>query len=166
MFIFDRKKTRGQRRKLNALLKNIDSLVPFCNTDGDYEHFHVPSDMFIESPKTSGKVKTAFCKKWLEKTERLMRQKPENLPFCKIVALIDVPNYWCSQIIIFYSQSYYDTFWDRNDLSQTWEVVDAKPQSLVKARNIETTLSEKGYIETINVDGNCKKSILWFYGDL
>ena len=166
MYNFYIKKTRGQRRKLNALLNNIDGLVPFHNTDGDYEHFHVPGDMFIQCFKTSGKVKTAFCQKWLEKTRQFISQKPDNLPFCNVVAMIDVPNYWNSQIIIFYSPSYYDTFWDRNDSLQVWEVLDCKAQSFVRARNIETTLSEKGYIETMNVDGNYTKSMLWFYGDL
>lgn len=95
--------------------------------------------MFIESPKTAGKVKTAFCKKWLEKAE---------------------------QIIIFYSQSYYDSFWDRNDSLQIWEVLDSKSYSFVKSRNIKTALSEIGYIESINFDEHCEKSILWFYGTL
>lgn len=166
MYYFYNKKIRGQRRKLNALFKNIDRIVPFCNTDGDCEHFHVPCSMFIQSPKTSGKIKTAFCQKWLEKTGDIIERKPENLTFCKVVALIDVPNYWNSQIIIFYSQSYYDTFWDRNDSFQRWEALDLKAPSFVKSRNIKTVLFEKGYMEIIKSDEVYEKSILWFYGDL
>ena len=56
------KKERGQNRKLKILIDNMHLFVPFENTDVRYEHFHVPSGNFISSPKTSGKVKTAFCK--------------------------------------------------------------------------------------------------------
>ena len=56
------KKERGQSRKLKTLIDNIHLIVPFENTDIRYEHFHVSSGSFISSPKTSGKVKTAFCK--------------------------------------------------------------------------------------------------------
>lgn len=166
MYYFYNKKIRGQRRKLNTLFKNIDRIIPFRNTDSDYEHFHVPSSMFIQSPKTAGRIKTAFCQKWLEKTLDIIRKKPENLPFCKVVALIDSPNYWSSQIIIFYSQSYYNTFWDRDDSFQSWEALESKEQSFVKLRNIKTTLFEKGYREIINDEGHREKATLWFYGDI
>lgn len=33
-----------------------------------YEHFHVPSGDFINSPRTRGKLKTEFVKEWLAKT--------------------------------------------------------------------------------------------------
>jgi hypothetical protein len=68
------KKERGQSRKLKTLIDNIHQFVPFENTDARYEHFHVPSGQFISSPKTSRKIKTAFCKAWIQKTEEFLER--------------------------------------------------------------------------------------------
>lgn len=57
-----RKKQRGQLRKINAVFREIEKFKPFMKTDKEYEHFHFPGDFFIEVNKTSGKIKTAFCK--------------------------------------------------------------------------------------------------------
>lgn len=165
MVIFDRKKQRGQRRKWNALLTNMNAFVPFQAITEPYEHFHVPSSMFIQSPRTSRKIKTAFCKRWLEITEEFMEQKPAALPFCKVVALIDVPDLWSSQIIIFYRQDYYNTFWTRTGPEQTWVELDTQARSFIKQRNIMTALSEKGYREILCDDEHLEQSTLWFYGE-
>ena len=61
-FCSDRKKVRGQRRKLRKLLRDIDGLTPFKSESNRlYEHFHVPSGTWLNSPSTAGSVKTAFC---------------------------------------------------------------------------------------------------------
>ena len=109
---------------------NIEQIAPFQNTLSPYEHFHVPSDEFIQHPQTGANVKTVFCRRWIEKTEQIIRTKPSQLPFCKIVALLSVPQFWSSQIIIFYSRSYYDSFWIRNGLEQFWKPIDNEKVSL------------------------------------
>ncbi len=160
------KKERGQSKKLKTLIDNIHLIVPFENTDIRYEHFHVPGGPFISSPKTSGKVKTAFCKAWLQKTEEIIQQKPLDLPFCKVVAIIDEGNLWDSQIVIFYDKKYYESFWTRNTPEQTWTLIDDPTKSFIKERNIKTQLNETGYLEIRSeIDFN-KKSALWFYGEL
>lgn len=165
--IFDRKKQRGQRRRLKALLENMQAFVPFESVADAYEHFHVPSGPFIQSPKTSRKIKTAFCRGWLAATREFIARKPAELPFCKVVCVIDAPNFWESQIIIFYSQAYYDAFWSRKGAAQKWEALDDRALSFAKARNMTTGLLEKGYAATFcDGDGCCRRSVLWFYGDL
>ena len=160
------KKERGQSRKLKTLIDNIHQFVPFENTDARYEHFHVPSGPFISSPKTSRKIKTAFCKAWIQKTEEFLNQKPSDLPFCKVVAIIDEGDIWASQIVIFYDASYYKSFWIRNSTEQTWTLIKDPAKSFIKERNIETKLNEIGYLEAISeIDFN-KKSTLWFYGEI
>ena len=160
------KKERGQNRKLKTLIDNMHLFVPFENTDIRYDHFHVPSGPFISSPKTNGKVKTAFCKAWLQKTEEIIQQKPLDLPFCKVVAIIDEGDLWDSQIVIFYDESYYKSFWTRNTTEQTWTILKDPAKSFIKERNIQTQLNEVGYLETISEPDFNKKSILWFYGEI
>lgn len=162
-----KKKQRGQKRKLSSLLKNIDSFKAFKCSQKIYEHFHVPCSLeFIESPKTSEKVRTIFCQKWIETTEQLIKQKPSELSFCKVVSLLSVPNYWSSQIIIFYDEEYYNTFWDRKTSEQLWEKITDKNLSFVHEKGIKTSLKEIGYIETMEEDDYICKSVLWFYGEL
>ncbi len=160
------KKQRGQKHKLKALLNNINQICPFQNTDCQYEHFLVPSDRFISSPKTREKIKTAFCKAWLDKTAEIIEQKPCDLSFCRVVALIDESDLWKSQIIIFYDRNYYDSFWSRESDEQTWSPIVQQGMSFIQLRHIDTNLKEKGYYETINDLDFVHKTRIWFYGDI
>lgn len=162
------KKQRGARRRMNTLLHNIETFEPFQQTNGRYEHFLVPSSGFINNPRTRGKLKTEFIVAWLAKTTSFIRMKPKELSFCRIVALIKVPNYWKSQIIIFYDKEYYGNFWNRHSREQTWVPMN-EHHSLIKSRNVKTDLKEKCYLELLADDCNEKiihKSLLWFYEEL
>ena len=161
----NRKKQRGQHRRLKAMFGHIDEFIPFSNTGQKYEHFHVPSSPFIEGNRTNGAVKTEFCRKWLETTEKFISQKPEEQHFCKVVAVLSVPNLWSSQIIIFYDEGYYDSFWKRTSPEQFWSLTKDK-MSFCKGRNIVTSLEERCYHEKIVEDDNIFECDLWFYGDL
>lgn len=160
------KKERGQKRKLRVLLNSINQICPFQNTDHNYEHFHVPFSQFISSPKTKGKIKTAFCKAWLDKTAEIIEHKPNDLPFCKVVASIDEPNFGDSQIIIFYNENYYNSFWLRDSTEQTWDPIIKQGKSFIQDRHIVSDLKEKGYYETIIDEDFTSKTTLWFYGDI
>ncbi len=160
------KKQRGQKRRLKELLDNINQIQPFQNTECKCEHFHVPCGKFISSPKTSGKIKTAFCKVWLNKTSEIIKQKPDGISFCKVVAVIDEFDFWESQIIVFYDKDYYDSFWQRDSDKQIWSPIVKQGMSFVQKRHIESNLKEKGYYEVITDTDYNKKTILWFYGDV
>ena len=162
----DRKKQRGQKRKLKALLKNVDNFTPFKNTSDLYERFLAPCGVFISSPKTSPKIKTSFCKAWIQTTENFIIQKPKDLPFCKVVAMINSTDLWYSQIIIFYDEEYYSSFWDRATQEQSWTLINPSKKSFIKEHNIITDLKEVGYLETITDIDYIQKSMLWFYGDI
>lgn len=167
-----RSKSRGQQKKFKRLLSWLDKIEPFKNTndllfkdvEDKFEHFHVPCGPWLSKPKTSGKIKTAFCKKWLEKTEEIIGNKPKDLPFCKVVAAITYPDVRESQIIIFYDEEYYNSFWDRKGPYQIWTRVDDK-RSFAKERGIMTELPEIGYLEELNDEDYCAKSHIWFYGE-
>ena len=158
-----RKKQRGQNRKLKRMFDNIDKFQPDWNNDERYEHFHVPSDPFIESEKTTNQNKKKFYEKWLATVERLMKEKPQDIVFCKIVGMISIPDVWCSEIIIFYGQEYYEAFFKRDCAYQTW--IRIKNDSFLKRKQIQTPLKEAGYQQTIR-DEDIYQNELWFYGDI
>ena len=160
------KKQRGQKRRLKTVLNSINQIHPFQNIDYKCEHFHVPCGRFISSPKTSGKIKTALIKVWLAKTAEILKKKPESISFCKVVSVIDEFDLWNSQIIIFYDENYYDSFWIRNSIEQTWTSIVEQGLSFIKERHIESNLKEKGYFETITDTDFTRKTTLWFYGDI
>lgn len=165
MYYSEKKKQRGQRRRFIALCRKIDEIVPFADTERTYEHFHV-GNCFIEHPKTYSHFKTAFCRKVLEKAEKIIAEKPTDLPFCKLVAAFYPHNLWSSQIIIFYDKDYYDRFMIRNLPEQTWKEIEDKSRSFAKERNIKTNLAEIGYIERFPAWGVMREQELWFYGEI
>lgn len=163
---YEIQKQRGQKRKLNALLRNIYLIQPFQNTDCQYEHFHVPCSQFVSSSKTCGRLKTQFCKTWLEKTAEIMEQKPDCLSFRKVVAVIDEFDLWESQIIIFYGQKYYNSFWSRTSDEQIWNPIENQGKSFIQERHIVSSLKEKGYHEIIDDFEHSRRTTLWFYGNV
>ena len=162
-------KVRGQKRKLKKLLKYIEEIEPYKDLEHaneyKFEHFHVPSSVWIEMPKTSSKIKTLFCKAWIRKTEEILKAKPEGVEFCKVVCDLTVPNLWDSQIIIFYDRDYYDNFWNRHGGYQDWSRIK-NGMSFIKERNIVTDLKEVGYKETITDEDKISVSNIWFYGEM
>lgn len=163
----ERKKIRGQRRRLKKLLRDIDAWTPeWESAHRKYEHFHALCGAWLQSPRTAGRIKTAFCNAWLEKCRQLIETKPKDVPFCKVVAVIACPRFTESQIIIFYDEAYYSGFWDRTDPTQTWLPLPSTV-SFAKPRGIDTDLAEKGYTELLrDEDGELSRSQLWFYGEL
>lgn len=156
------KKVRGQRRKLNALLRQIDRIrVPHRGNEA-MEHIHVPGDDWIGLRKTSGAKKTAFCRSWIARTEEITRQTEEYEGFCKVVGLLSYPDLSGSQIIVFYDEGYYNSFWNRKDPDgQTWTPIDNG--SFAAKRGIRTELTEIGYSEVIVDEDFVYRDELWFY---
>lgn len=88
-----------------------------------YEEFVVPSNNFLNiSPN---KIKRKFIIKWLEITEKLIKNK-DNKIFCKIVGIIETKEMSNSRIILFYDEEYYNDFLKREGSYQTWERLDLK----------------------------------------
>ena len=162
-------KSRGQRQKYLRLLKNIAEIAPYRDieeiNEWGYEHFHVPCPVWLDKPKTSSKIKTAFCKAWIRKTEEIINAKPKDLEFCKVVCCLCIPHLRNSQIIIFYDQKYYDSFWNRRGGYQDWSRTP-EGMSLIKERNIVTELKEFGFKETLTDEDYTVVQHIWFYGEV
>lgn len=158
-----RKKQRGQKRKLNALLKRIEALRPYTETNESYEHFHVPcAYTFINSPKTSGKVKSRFIRAWIQTAEQWVLQKPADIPYCQIAVMVCEESLWDAQIILFYDEEYDCGFFDRNTPEQRWSRIE-QLHSLAGRRNISTAFQESCFEETVLDDGETYTRRLWFY---
>lgn len=155
------KKVRGQRRKLKALLNAIEHPSDPFSKEGRCIELSVPSSPWIEMPKTYGKVKTEFCRKWIEETEILTERIPGGIGFCKVVGCIVYPELWNSKILIFRDEGYYSGFWKRDGEYETWTKIEGK--SFAKDRNIRTELKEFGYREVLRDEDFDYSCDIWFY---
>ena len=155
------KKVRGQRRRLRALIRAIEEKEVSFETEDDMICLEVPSSPWIEMPKTYGMVKTAFCRAWISKTEKLIKKVPEDKGFCKVVGFIVYPEFWNSQIIIFKDEEYYRNFWDRKGPYQTWTLINDR--SFAEQRGIRTGLKEVGYEEVLEDEDFRHRSYIWCY---
>lgn len=168
MYDISRKKHRGQRRKLDKLVKRINefSIKNIYNYHyDDYDHFHVPcASDFLDGPKVKGYVKTTFCQTWLDKTQEIISQKPIDADFCKVVCVMSPQCLWDSQIIIFYDKQYYKTFWNRNEKYQKWIPLDNNSFKIDK--KLITNMIELGFKEIIDDEDGYYTRELWFYGEL
>lgn len=165
MFDSSKKKIRGQRRKLNRLIKRIDDFTIDYPYPYHYDHFHVPcAENFISNPRIGEFVKKAFCQSWIEKTQLFIQQKPNDAEFCKIVCVLETKNLWSSQIIIFYDELYYNSFWNRNDEYQKWIPIENRSFKIEK--ELKTDMIELGFKEIIVEDDYNYTTELWFYGEI
>lgn len=164
----NKKKQRGQRRKLERLIRYLeDSTKNFPIPEDKYVHWHMPcAESFIDSIKTSRKIKTRAMQCMIDCTHHLYTIKPDTIEFCRVVCMIAYPYLWASQIIVFFNKEYFDNFFDRNSLEQSWTVISNK--SMKGTRNLQTAsnFTEVGYLEEIHNDEKIHKCELWFYGEL
>jgi hypothetical protein len=80
---------------------------------------------------------------------------------------IQLPNLWDSQIIIFYEENYFNSFFERNSEYQKWILLPSNRDILSElGLDIPTGLSAKGYREEIIDDDYKSISELWFIGEL
>ncbi|MEL7654330.1 MAG: DUF3916 domain-containing protein [Bacillota bacterium] len=164
-----KKKIRGVRRKMDSLIKNIDKYTEaFPEQDGDrYWHLHLPtSQKFIDSYKTPLSVRRKCIQILIERVKHLNDIKPYGIQ-SKIVAAINLPFLWDSQIIIFFDQNYYKNFFDRNSEDQKWTLLQQN-RNIKKELGliIPETMQVRGYLEELNNEDDCYVGELWFIGEL
>jgi len=165
------KKVRGLKRKTKSMIKRIEQEtkifpIDFCN---GYWHLHLPvAQDFISSNKTPITIKRLCIQTLLNRAEYLIRIKPKSQQKFRVIVLIDLPDLWNSQIIVFSGDSHFKGFFERNDDYQKWI-------PLTVERNIvsEWNLSVPKGIDIFGVreeitdeDGEKYESEIWFVGEL
>ncbi|MED2786944.1 DUF3916 domain-containing protein [Bacillus thuringiensis] len=118
------KKIRGMKRKTNTMIKRIEEHTKtFPSTFYNDEYWYMPlpvSQAFIDSRKTSRKIKRLCIQTLLNRLNHLMKIKPSDTHTYRVVALISIENLWSSQIIVFKNDDYFHHFFNRNSKFQKW----------------------------------------------
>jgi cell division protease FtsH len=63
---------------------------------------------YYDSP---GRYDMGITKPYSEKTAEIIKKKPDDIGFCKVVASIDENDLWQSKITVFYDEEFYDCFY-------------------------------------------------------
>lgn len=163
-----RKKIRGKRSKLFSLMRRITDLTEdFPDSDHQYWHMHLPTlQGFIDSSKTPKSIRQKCIQYLIDRTDYLISKKPEHNRFSKVVTVISLPTLWDSQIVVFFDEYNFKSFFIRNNPEQTWIPI---PDSSYFIREwhlqIPERLSVKGFQEIINDDFYYEGQI-WIIGEL
>ncbi len=164
------KKVRGIKRKTEDMVKRINenSMVFPTEFHNGYWNTKLPVGQgFISSDKVSRKVKRLCIQTLVDRVEYLIGLKPDDGEKYRVVAAIDLPGLWNSQIIVFKGDDYFDGFFDRNDDHYKWI-------PLSDDRNIQTewritvreNLTISGFKEVINDEYGFFESEIWFIGEV
>lgn len=117
------KKVRGIKRKTEEMVKRIEENTLVFPTEfyNGYWHLRLPVDQgFISSDKTPLKVKRLCIQTLLDRAEQLKGLQSNDAEKYRVVASIDLPSLWSSQIIVFKGDVHFKDFFNRNEDHQKW----------------------------------------------
>lgn len=166
-----RKKVRGAKRKCKAIISLINEMTtifPEVNMEHGYWNISLPaSQAFIDSRKTPFKVRTLCMQTLIDRVKYLIENKPDIDVSARVVACITLPNLWHSQIIVFFGDEYFESFFNRDSEYQKWTRLPPS-RSISREFNLNTStgLAEKGYRQVIIDEVFNSTSELWFVGEL
>jgi hypothetical protein len=167
-----KKKIRGTRRKMVAFLSRLEStakLFPEEDRPGcGYWHTHMPvAQSFIDSISTPQSIRRTFIQAILDTTSRISRLKHVDGQKTRVVASINLPSLFDSQIIVFFGDDYYSQFFNRNSTDQRWTPLPPQRNLL---KEIALTLPEgfhqKGFHESISDEDYTHEGEIWFFGEI
>ncbi len=169
---YRRRKVRGARRKCDGMIQAIrDATVVFPEEHAPgwgYWHMHLPVDQaFIDSQKTPHWVRRQCMQCLIDGAERLRGLKPKSDDTIRVVASISLPLLWDSEIIVYFSQEYFDKVFSFEPEWQTWTPLrESRSLSREWHLTIPHGFQERGYHlrvrdEELSYDGD-----EWLIGEL
>lgn len=162
------KKIRGIKRKLNAMVNEINRETEQFPTEfyRDYWAVRLPVPFsFIESPKVRKNIKRQSIQALVDAAQRLMMMKPDDQNY-RVVVYIDEP-LWNAQIIVFSGDAHFQRV-IQGGLSRNWTELPAH-RSIQKENGISIPdrMDIVGYHESFkDEDGDLYESEIWLIGDI
>lgn len=164
------KKVRGLKRKIKSMEEGIrreTDTFPDIDIENGYWHIHLPvKQSFINSKKIPIRVKRLCIQSIIDSTKNLIQKKPKSNIRIRVVAFINFPDLWYSEIIVFFGENHYSGYFYRNNDYQKWIPLEEK-RNIAKEWNLKVPDSYgiKGYREILNNDGDIYENELWYLGE-
>ena len=166
-----KKKVRGQKRKVKSMIEGINIEIekfPDIDIENGYWHMHLPiKQSFIDSDKVPLKIRRLCIQTIIDATKRLIRIKPKSDIKIRVIAFINLPALWYSEIIVFFGESHFEGYFYRNNEYQKWTPLEDK-RNIVKEWNLRVseTFKAKGYKEILTNDDSIYENELWYIGEI
>lgn len=167
-----RARVRGLRRKCGAMIDKIDAIaneIPTEHRKGcGYWHAHLPvAQAFIDSPRTPGSVRRLCVQSIVEAADRLRSRQQARTIQCRVVAAVELPGLFNSQIIVFFGDDYFSSFFQRDTPEQRWTPLEPR-RSLAREWTLKVPggFVERGFEEVIAEEDYQHRGELWFFGDV
>lgn len=108
-----------------------------------------------------------LCMESLLRTCAVLQQNKPSPCGARVVALIELPRFWSSRVIVFFDDTYYSQFFQRDNEYQSWSR-SAAEASLFDVWQLPESLRMKEvfYIERIPDEEGDQNNKLWFFGDV
>lgn len=165
------KKVRGLKRKIESMVEGIrreTNTFPAIDIENGYWHMHLPvKQSFINSRKIPNKVKRICIQAIIDGTKNLIQKKQKSNIKIRVVAFINLPDLWYSEIIVFFGENHYAGYFYRNNDYQKWIPLEEK-RNIAKEWHLKVPESYgiKGYREILNNDGDIYENELWYLGEI
>ena len=166
-----KKKIRGKTRKFKEMecrLIELTSKFPDIDLEHECWHLHMPiSQRFIDSYKTPISLRRKYIQLIIDRVDFLINNKGVYDMEVRVVACINLPSLWDSQIIVFWNDDYFKSFFYRNTEYQKW-ISLSKERDICREWNINLprNMTVKAYKEEIYDDDLSYEGELWFIGEL
>lgn len=145
----DKKKVRGLKKKCLTMIETLTAQTnkfPVEYASEEYWHCHLPiSQSFIDSKHTPRSVRKLCMQTMIDRANFLAQHKHHANKNYRVLCLVSLPNLWASEITIFFTQSYFENFFNRNTPWQKWAQLNNR--NIVKEYNliIPSNFQVKGY---------------------
>ena len=143
------------------------SRFPVEYKDKEFWHLHLPvPESFIDSPRTPFSIRKLCVQTLIDRVSYLINLKPEDFKDCRVAASLSLPRLWDSQIILFIDRNYFNSFFNRDNEYQKWEIIQDKNLLSSWRLNIPEKLKIKHYQEDLFDEDYHFTNQLVFIGEL
>ncbi|GAK53426.1 hypothetical protein U14_04691 [Candidatus Moduliflexus flocculans] len=166
-----KKKVRGKRRKTRNMISGISHESQYFPDEqfvSGYWHMHLPIQRsFIDSERIPVKIRRICMQTLIDRTQYLISIKPPVNYKIRVVTVINLPKLWYSEIIVFFGDTHFQGFFDRDTAYQQWIPLERK-RDIAKQwhLHVPTDFNIQGYKEIIIDEDVTSESELWFLGEI
>jgi hypothetical protein len=169
----DRKRVRGLGRKTADMVAGIRrgcASFPAGEEEAGWGfwHLHLPIRQdFIDSKKTPFGVRRLCAQTLIDGAASLSARKPPAVRDSRVLAFINLPGLWYSEIVVFFDEGQYRDFFLRDNEYQSWTEL-APSRSIVREWNLALPpgFSVRGYREILRDEEDIYENELWYLGEL
>lgn len=167
------KKVRGLRKKCHSMVQDLIACTDNFPTEFSAESFwheHLPvAQAFIDSKNTPNCVRRLCMQTMIDRAIFLAQNKPKHLTHSRVCCLIGLPDLFSSQLTIFFSENYFQNFFNRQGPWQKWTPIQDKKLTKTYNLMVPSNFQVRGFREEVFDDDDPNTLVhteeVWFIGE-